>query len=262
MHAEKILELETQPAEKIKADYISNTSNLRIKSKDEIHGFLKKLFKNHALLSVTVGDSPQVFGSVILEINKQDCYFVLDELYPRDELEFSLLEQTLSIETHLQGVLLQFTTSITAISEKDGGEFYKAHIPKNVFHHQRRENYRVPIRISEPLPLDLATGNDVLLHAEIRNLSLGGLSARLTTTTSERLEKGTVLPTCIIQVPQADKIICSLEIVRVEETRSLNKKRFGARFNDLSNTARPALTQIISKIQRQHIKILRRQGEI
>lgn len=234
----------------------------RIESKDEILGFLKKLLKIRSLLSITVEDSPHVFGSVILEINKEDSYFVLDELYPRDELEFSLLGKALSIKTNLEGVLLQFATKITAVSEKDNGEFYKVLMPKRVFHHQRRETYRVPVRISKPLLMDVTTVSGVLLHAEIRDLSLGGLNARLTTPTTERLDKGTILPACFIQVPEGEQIICSLEIVSSEETKPLNKKRFGAKFKDPTNATKSALSQIITKIQREHIKILKRQGEI
>ncbi|MFQ5661347.1 MAG: flagellar brake protein [Gammaproteobacteria bacterium] len=243
------------------AGYISHNLSYRIKSKDEIHAFLSRLYKNHALLSISIGNSDIIFGSVILEVNREKEYLVLDELYPRNQIRTPLLHQKLSIETQLEGILLQFSGTVDAASEQDGAEYYKIRIPKYVYHHQRRDNYRVPISISKPLRADLATENEVLIHAELRDLSLSGFCARLSLPSSEKLAIGDEIPTCIIQIPDGKKIVGSLEIMRIEETRPLRNTRIGARFSSLNNSDRQELSRVIAKLERENIKTLKRQSD-
>ncbi len=262
MDMEDAVTVEVEAIEKEKpSNYISHNTSYRIKSKDEIQSFLTKLYKNHTLLSITVGKSNKVFGSVVLEVNMEKAYLVLDELYPRDEVRSSLLDQTISIETQIDRILLRFSSTIKAISEKDGAEYYKVKIPKYLYHHQRREYYRVPISITNPLLANLSTENDVLLHAELRDLSLGGLSARLKSPPSEQLVIGDEIPTCIIQMPNGKKIVSPIEIVRIEETKPLKNTRIGARFIDLNNGDRRELSQAIAKLDRNNIKNLKRQKD-
>jgi len=259
MDIEDAVTIEVDPEEKDKpSNYISHNTSYRIKSKDEIQSFLTKLYKNHTLLSITVGKSNKVFGSVVLEVNMEKSYLVLDELYPRDEVRSSLLDQTISIETQIDRILLRFSSTIKAISEKDGAEYYKVKIPKYLYHHQRREYYRVPISISHPLPANLSTENNELLHAELRDLSIGGLSARLKSPPLEQLIIGDEIPTCIIQMPNKRKIVSAIEIVRIDKTKRLKNIQFGARFVGLNNADQRELSQAIAILDRERIKNLKR----
>ena len=75
------------------------TSSYKINSKDEIFQHLSKLRKNHTLLSIKVGESALNFGSIILDINKQDSFIILDELFPRNKISTSALHQKLKIKS-------------------------------------------------------------------------------------------------------------------------------------------------------------------
>ncbi len=238
--------------------YITHNISHRVTSEDEIRAFLKRLHKSHSLLNISLGEPSFQYGSVILEINHEKDYLVLDELYPKNDISTELIDKTLSIETQLEGILIQFEVTVQAISEKDSSEYYKVEIPKHVYYHQQRENYRVAVSLSNPLPADLATQNDVLIHAELRDISLGGLCARLTSQTGERLRVGDEIPTCIIQIPGGKKIVSSLEIVRVEETEPFKNTRIGARFTNLSHADEQELSRMIAKLERENIKTLKR----
>lgn len=237
--------------------YISHNTTYRIKSKDEIQRFLTKLQEKHSLLSVKLDGCSLTYASVILEVNKEQGYIVLDELYPRDRISSSLLDRKLMVETQLEGILLQFPCIIDAISEKDGADYYKSKLPRYIFHHQRREDYRVPISITKPLPADLVTENDVMLHAELRDLSLGGLCAKVTSPSADNLKIGDEIPTCIIQIPGGKQIVSSLEIVRKEETKPLKNIRISAKFTQLSNSDRTELSKIIAKLERENLKAIK-----
>lgn len=237
--------------------YISHNTSSRIESKDEIEGFLTRLHDKHVLLSVYINRSSITYGSVILEINHDLEYFVLDELHPRNAISSSLLDQKLIIETQLEGILLQFPCIINAISEKDDVEYYRINYPGCIYHHQRREDYRVPISITKPLPAYLATETDITLHAELRDLSLGGFCAKVTSPMANKLNIGDEIPTCIIKIPGGKQIVGSLEIIRMEETRPMKNIRIGVRFTHLSNSDRMELSKIIARLERENIKAIK-----
>ena len=238
----------------------NNISHL-VKSRDEILSLLNKAFKSHTLLSIVVDGVNKDFGSLILEINTNKNYLVLDELYPRNGIKFPLLEQKLHINTQLDGIELSFVGIIEAVSEKNGDEYYKIPIPRKLYYRQQREHYRVPVSINNPLPAALSTEDDILIHTELRDISLGGICARLTTASSIDLRVGMEIPTCIIQAPDGKKIVGSLEIMRVEETKPLRNQKIGARFISLSKTDRGELSRLIAKLDRENIKTLKRQQD-
>jgi len=239
------------------ARHIRHNISYRIKSPDEILAYLAKLHTKHLLLTVYIEGSTIVYASVILEINKDQRYLVLDELHPRNNISSTLLDQKLTIETQLEGILLQFPCVIDAISEKNGIEYYKLNFPGFIFYHQRREDYRVPISITKPLPVDLATEDDTTLHAELRDLSLGGFCAKVTSPMANKLNIGDEIPTCIIKVPGGKQIVSSLEIVRKEETRPMKNIRIGARFTQISKADRVELSKVIARLERENIKAIK-----
>ena len=233
---------------------ISHSTSYRVKSRAEIGSLLGKLSKNHTLLSITLEDSSKVFGSMILEVNQDNSYLVLDELYPRNELKFSLVERKLFIETQVDGIDVRFTVRVDATAVRDGVEYYKVPYPAYVFHHQRRSSFRVSVGVADALPMALSTVDDVLLHAELRDLSLGGVSARINSPTAGGLAVGDEIPTCIIHTPEGKKIVSSLEISRIDAATPTQSVRIGARFTQLSQADRHELSRLIAKLDRENIK--------
>lgn len=241
---------------------ISQNTSYKVKSRSEINNLLNKLLKNHTLLSIMVNDNPKIFGSMILELNSEKNYLVLDELYPRNELAKSLFDSKLSIDTQLDGITIQFNVKIEAIAEKDETAYYKVSYPAHVYHHQRRSSYRVNTGISPSVSLALSTENDVLLHAELRDISLGGVSARIISPTAEVLAVGDEIPTCIIHTPDGKKIMSSLEIARIEEGTSSKSVRIGARFIHITAADRHELSKLVAKLDRENIKKLKRLSDL
>ena len=238
---------------------MKNQTSYLVKSRDEIISLLTKTYKAHTLLSVNFEDVQKDFGSLLLEVNLQGDYLVLDEIYPRNAINFPLQQQKLLISTRLEGIELSFSGTIDAISRTDNSEYYKVSIPKGIYYQQRRSSYRVPISINNPLTVALSTRDDVLIHAELRDLSQHGFCARTTTPGAETLSKGEEIPTCIIHTPDGKKIITSLEIVRIEEAKPFNSVKLGVRFLSLSKTDQQELARLVAQLDRENVKTLKRQ---
>ncbi len=254
-----VANINNDPAnDKTSQHIINHSTSYRVKSRSEIISLLSRLSKHHTLLSITLADSTKIFGSMILEVNDEKRYLVLDELYPRNELKKSLLNNKLSIETQLDGIEIRFNVQVDAIAEKDEIEYYKVSYPAYVYHHQRRASYRVNTSISNPVPIALSTEDDVLLHAELRNISLGGISARINSNNTQILAVGDELPTCIIHTPDGKKIVGALEVSRIEEGTTSQSTRVGARFIHIAAADRHELARLVAKLDRENIKKLKR----
>ena len=238
---------------------MKNTTSYLIKSRDEIISLLNKTYNTHTLLNINFDELNNNFGSLLLEVNQEKGYLVLDEIYPRNAINFPLLHQKLLVSTRLDGIELSFPATIDAISKIDNSEYYRVDIPKSIYYQQRRSSYRVPISITNPLTVALSTENDVLIHAELRDLSQHGFCARTITPGAELLTKGEEIPTCIIHTPDGRKIVTSLEIVRVEEAKPFNSMKFGARFLSLSKTDEQELARLVAQLDRENVKNLKRQ---
>ena len=238
------------------------STSFRVENRSEVESLLKKLNKNHTLLSIRLGDNNKTFGSMLLEINLEQDYLVLDEIYPRHEIKKSLLNCKLAIDAQLDGIELEFRAQIQAIAEQEGVEYYKVSFPKSLFFYQRRASFRVGVGISTAIPVALSTIDDVLLHAELRDISLGGISARINTPVAGNFEVGQEIPTCVIQTSDNKKIVCSLEIARIEAQDNAQSIRIGARFIRLSSSDRHELSRFIAKLERENIKKLKRTAEL
>ncbi len=238
------------------------STSFRVESRAEIESLLKKLNKNHTLLSIRLGNNEKSFGSMLLEINQERNYLVIDELYPRHEIKVPLVNSKLRIDTQLNGIELGFGVEILAIAEQEGVEYYKVSYPSSLFYYQRRASFRVGVGISTSIPVALSTLEDVLLHAELRDISLGGISARINTPMPGNIEVGDEIPTCIIHTPEGKKVVCSLEVSRIETHDTSQSVRVGARFIQLSASDRHELSRFIAKLERENIKKLKRTDEL
>ena len=92
--------------------------NHLLTSRQEIIGLLKKIYRNHSLLTVSFDDKEQRFGSAILEINTENNYLVIDEFWPEIGNSETLLKKKLDISTYHAGINMHFNNAIEEIAEK------------------------------------------------------------------------------------------------------------------------------------------------
>ena len=229
-----------------------------IKKPDDIQSLLKNLFKRHSLLTVTIGGNETCYGSTILEINSNEKYLVIDELNPLDGHEQLEIGSSIRINSQHAGALVRFTGKILAISGDEDAAYYKIPIPEVLEHYQRRNAYRVYVGINETIPVSLKTEEDVIISAELRGISLGGVSLRVKELAHAPLQKGDFIPNCVIKAPDNRKIMASLNICHVERMRETGSLRVGAQFASLGKLDMRELEHLIATMEREMIKKLKR----
>jgi c-di-GMP-binding flagellar brake protein YcgR len=245
--AESLVSSHSQPA----------ISSYRIQSREEIFQYLQKLYKNHILLSIHIGDSAISFGSIILELDKKGSNLILDELFPRNIISQNVMGKVLTIESKIDGIHCKFSSTVNAIIEEDGSEYTNLSIPHYMYYFQRREYFRARNSLSKPIQVELLPEKGVKVEAEIQDLSIGGLSARLDGASHQFISED-IYPRCIIIFPDGEKIESSIEILRSQLVGHQDQFILAGKFNELEKKNRELLSKEIAKLERENIKLVKR----
>ncbi len=245
----------------ISEDYLSNLTGLesiQLTTADAINHILKKVYSKHSLLTVTIEPSDECFGSTIIEINNDENYLVIDEFYPEDGHNQIVDGKQLSFNAHLSGAFVHFFGKVDAIGENTRAAYYKIGMPEEIEYYQRRNTYRITTSISDPIPVNLITEDEVLIKAELRDISHGGMCLRVNATSHVSINGGDYIPTCLIQVGNDQKILNSLNICHVEMIKESGSLRIGAEFAAISKIDRRELEHFIAYMERAIIKKIKR----
>ena len=219
---------------------------------------MEKLQTKHTLLTVEIGSHPQYYSSLILECNARNGYLVLDEFYPDDINANIILGEQLDISSNNAGVSIRFVGEIEDIAEKRGAPYYKIGFPDIIEYSQRRQSHRIPVSLSAPIKVIFNTSNDMLLHGELRDLSLGGFSCRLTPPIMERLKPDDEIPKCILQMPDHSRIVCSVDVRRVFVSNTSGVPMLGCKFLNMNTPDERSLQSIHAKMERELMRKIHR----
>ena len=236
----------------------TDLETIRLTSSDDIFHLLKKIHTKQSLLTITIDSSDECYGSTILEINNDEHYLVIDELYPEEGHNNIENGTTISFNANHAGAFVYFTAIVEAIGENDKAAYYKINMPDEVEYHQRRNTYRITTSISKPIPVNLINEDEILIKAELRDISHGGVCLRINAPSHISIASGDTIPTCLIQIADDRKVMCSLNICHVETMKETGILRIGAEFSDMSKFDRRELEHFIVSLERAIIKNIKR----
>jgi c-di-GMP-binding flagellar brake protein YcgR len=237
----------------------NDQDSILLTSIDDIRVLLKNINNKHSLLSVIIPPYDEYFGSTIIEINNDENYLVIDELYPKEGHDRIKVGTQLSFNTQYSGAFVNFSGKIEAIGENNKAAYYKINFPKEVEYHQRRNTYRIAISIKETIPVNLVNEDEVLIKAELRDISHGGICLRFNSMPHHSsIKSGDYIPTCLIQVDENRKILSSLNICHVETIEETGTIRVGAEFAQISKIDQRELEHLIASLERSIIQKIKR----
>jgi c-di-GMP-binding flagellar brake protein YcgR len=217
---------------------------------DQISSLLQKLHESHSLLAVRLRGIDDIFMSAIIEVSPQQRYIVLDELAPAAGAMAIKANQRVLIRSRLNNVTIEFESEVTDIGTESGLAFYRLPYPSRIHYKQRRTHFRASVPIEKQVPLQIVTPQEHTLHAELRDISLGGFSGRFRSGYLDDLETGLHVPRCVITLPNKHKICCSVQILYLERMIGF-APRVGARYVDLDRRDHRQLEQYIAQLDRE-----------
>ncbi len=221
---------------------------------------LLKRFKDHFVtISVVLPDSQVEYTSAILSIRPdQDC-LILDELKPEEGHHRFLETKECTIEIYYKGEGIRFTSQLLSKGMKDDIAYYKIELPRSIHHYLQRTSYRVPITLTEKMPIYVRPMDQDSVEGEVIDLSSGGIGFRLPRTPwTEALKQGDQIPSCRFVLNTGEAISCPVQIRFASRSKDKKYMRIGARFVDLDRAQIKMLERYIVTLDRERLKTISR----
>jgi len=223
-------------------------------SRAEILFQLRAIQKRKVLVNLDVQGSRQIVVTSVLGVNETNNTVILDSARG-DALNHELLSgRGAEFVAQLDGVSISFTTGPVTLCTYEKLPALRISIPKSMIRLQRREHFRVPLPIANPVrcvvPSPAAEDPDPI-STHIVDISCGGVALA---DTSGRIgtETGLILHDCRLLLPESDAVITSLEVRNTAQIRLQNgsfQNRVGCRFVDLPNDMAARLQRFIMAIE-------------
>ncbi len=224
----------------------------RVSQLPQIIGLLNRIKDAKTLLSVRVEGSGVTYSSLLLDVNSDKGYVLLDEL--NNERAHKLAAETgkLRVFCQNQGVELSFSCDIRIAHNKKGLTFYQAPIPSVIHYMQRRSDYRVHVGMDQNIHLILPVETENNLDAELFDVSFGGIGARLESEC--QLRRGLIIPSCKLNLPEQEAIETDLEIRFVQADNTGKFTRIGGRFLGLDPNTRGKIRKVVTQLEREMLR--------
>ena len=219
-----------------------------------IQRLLQRLHEQHTILAVTLDGEHHSYSSVLLDQNLSGQYLLLDELSPADGHLQIYNANYVHIKSQISGVRINFSCEVHEVHGQAGIAYYKIGWPRHVNYYQRRNDYRIDIDADYRVPITLAHYHEHLYFGVVRDISAGGVGARINRTNPQILRPGEQFSSCSIQLPDKKTIHSKLELRFAAEQKMTDNTLVGACFLDLSHYDQNAIRHFINQLDREIMK--------
>jgi c-di-GMP-binding flagellar brake protein YcgR len=224
-----------------------------ISERSKVIALLRRIKKQRALLTVSTPGIQELYSSAILEIDANHGYFVIDELTPSvGQRRLPALHQ-IAISARLEGVETQFDAALIRIETLNSIASNYMALPQFIDYKQKRRHYRV--QVPHGLNLSVAISSDdreMILAGKIQDISLGGIAA--TFRTEREFQKGAVVDSCNIALPDGTAISSQLKIRSVRRNQTRKELILGGAFLGLIPKHKRALEHFVRQLERESIR--------
>lgn len=219
----------------------------------QIIALLRRLHEDRILLSVRIPGVERYFNSMLLNLNTERKYLLLDEINNDWGHRKALEAGSLRVFAQCDGVEMTFNVPIRSARNKQGVSFYQADLPEYINYLQRRADYRVHVETDMEITVFLPVEEERVLDGHLCDVSLGGLGAVVPS--REDIYKGLVIPTCKIQLPQdPEPLQADLEIRFILPDTNNQMLRVGGRFSKLALEDKSRLRRFVMQLEREMIR--------
>jgi len=227
-----------------------------IESPREIVALLRQIAEKNQLIRMLIKGEADVCVTSLLHVDPDTDTVVIDRSVSPEQNARIVAGGAVRCDTSLDKIRIVFALEHLSEVEFEGGTALSARIPASLIRLQRREFYRMPtpvtnpVRATIPLPDDLGGGAGVFPLADI---SCGGIAIY-----DNKLQLGTIIgetfEDCRIELPDIGAVSCSLQIRNSIDMTLLNNKtsrRLGCQFIDISRANLAAVQRYITKLERE-----------
>lgn len=237
------------------ADHDALLARFTLHSRTEILFLLRAIQKRKLLVNLDLPGSRQIIVTSVLKVNESSNTLVLDSARG-DALNHELLSgKGAEFVTQLDGVSITFATGPVTLCEYEKLPALRIALPKSLIRLQRREHFRVPLPIANPVKCIVPSWTEEdpePISTHIVDIGCGGVAIA---ETGGRLgtETGRIFSGCKLLLPETSAVFTTLEVRNSAQIRLHNgafQTRLGCKFIDLPNDMAAKLQRFVMDIER------------
>ncbi|OBS09784.1 flagellar brake protein [Acidihalobacter prosperus] len=222
-----------------------------------ISRLLREIHEDRAMVTLIPDEGEQAFSTAILEDSEGSGsgLFMLDEFVPREGNDSIMPNTRIWLLGQLKGVKFAFESEILESGSENGIPFHRARLPKAIRYEQRRTSYRVNVALGIKASVRLGSPEAVNpLAGQLRDLSVGGVSAILPALIRQGIQPGTVVPQCEVELPGEGTIVADTEIRHVRASADNSNTQVGLAFRNLTADAQRQVQRSVSYLEREQLR--------
>lgn len=237
-------------------------SDFEVSSKRQILAYLSAMKEKKQLLEVRPTGSTLTSLSAIMEIDEDQGTILIDNL--KDELiKRRVIEAgSIDIEGFLDHIKISFTTEVSEACEYDGRPAISLAIPEVLIRLQRREFYRVPTPLINPVLCKVPATSwegTTSIELPVKNISSGGILV-LDETMQINPAVGKIYKNCIIYISAAENFLADLEVRNSYSTVTAGGhmgNKIGLAFARIDGKSENVLQKYINRLELEQRSIKR-----
>jgi c-di-GMP-binding flagellar brake protein YcgR len=236
-----------------------DVSPFQVHSRREIVGLLRAMQERNQLISVQADGGTEAVVTSVLEIDEENDMVVIDR-GPSNLVNQRIVDSdNVSFETVLENIRILFFSSQVRECLYDNLPALYIPVPATLVRLQRREHYRVPTPVANPLrctimiPPDDADAGGTTAVVTLKDISCGGIAV---VDEKKLLDNtiGRVYEQCRIDIPGSSALQVKLQIrnttdLTLASGRSIRK--LGCMFIDLPKPMLAGIQRYITKLERE-----------
>jgi c-di-GMP-binding flagellar brake protein YcgR len=229
----------------------------QVMSRREIVSILRALAHRRQLISMQVNHGSEAVMTSLLGVDEGSNLVVIDCARSASTNQRIVDGSHFSFETSIDNIRILFSAEQVELCEYEGNQAFMLAIPQHLIRLQRREYFRVPTPLANPVRCTIRIQNeeDKSAHAlsfPLQNVSGGGVAL---VDENKVLDDsiGRIYKDCKIDLPGGTLVIATLEIRNSHEIKLSNGKlirRIGCLFVDLPTPMLSAVQRFITKLER------------
>lgn len=215
---------------------------------------LQQVMELPPLCSATLVNSNIIFLTSILNIQAENDLIIFDKLAPPSGNNILAKNRSLKLSTVLNGIPLTFDLKDIIIDRSQSPIVYTAHLPKKIYHPQRRSSLRIGTHSTATDFQGTSNVGEMLLKGYVFDFSRGGIAVNFSTDCGDLL-RGDTLTNCLINLPGNQILSFDLSVRSVKNiSRDNPKKQIGGYFENLSPQNQKKLDHFISALEREQLR--------
>lgn len=228
-----------------------------ITRKASIFGVLRSLQKHRSPLTITFrGHAKQTYTSIVLKVDLDEGYFILDEIAPPSGHQRVMDGGIFSIQANDKGVQVAFgNNKVVGAGRNDGAAIYKIPLPKQLLYKQRRDAYRAHIALADQVEVKLISyERQKPLVGRIIDISSTGCKIEFPYLVDPAFEDMEVFDEVSFDLPEAEfdtSVLCAAEARRAVYFEDKHTTQCGFRFLNPDGRNQREIDRFVAYLQRE-----------